>query len=49
MLLGGLVGTTTYSGDIAGYVPLVQAASKLNIGKQTAFGLGNFSWEWNAV
>ena len=42
MEMGGMVGSVTYEGDLAGYLPLIHLAQKTHIGKQTAFGLGKF-------
>ncbi|MEA3465943.1 MAG: CRISPR system precrRNA processing endoribonuclease RAMP protein Cas6 [Thermodesulfobacteriota bacterium] len=44
MLMGGHIGTITFSGDIAPYLPLFALAQKLHIGKQTAFGLGKINY-----
>lgn len=46
MLIGGITGIATYEGSIGEYIPLIAAAQQLNIGKQTVFGLGRFTWEW---
>jgi len=40
MLMGGLVGKVTYSGDLSEFVPLIRFCEKVHIGKQTSFGLG---------
>lgn len=40
MLLGGLVGSVTYIGDITEYMPLIRFCEKVHLGKQTSFGLG---------
>jgi hypothetical protein len=40
MLMGGLIGTITYSGNLTEFMPLLYLCEKLHIGKQTAFGLG---------
>ncbi len=45
MFLGGLKGTITYQGDLAGFLPYLQFAREVHIGKQTAFGLGWFDYE----
>ena len=44
MLMGGHVGTITFSGDIYPFLPLLELAQKLHIGKQTAFGLGKIRY-----
>lgn len=46
MLLGGLVGTVHYYGQLGPYLPLLELASHVHVGKQTAFGLGRFSYQW---
>ncbi|MBW1959731.1 MAG: CRISPR system precrRNA processing endoribonuclease RAMP protein Cas6 [Deltaproteobacteria bacterium] len=40
MIMGGLTGSITYSGEIGEYMPLIDFCSKVHLGKQTAFGLG---------
>ena len=45
MLMGGIVGSITYEGDIGEFVPLIQLCEKLHIGKQTSFGLGKIKLE----
>lgn len=40
MLMGGITGKVSYSGDLAGFVPLVRFCERSHIGKQTTFGLG---------
>ncbi len=40
MLLGGLVGSVAYTGDISEYMPLIRFCEKVHLGKQTSFGLG---------
>lgn len=46
MRLGGVVGSVTYSGSIGTYLPLLELARFLHIGKQTTFGLGLMEYEW---
>jgi CRISPR/Cas system endoribonuclease Cas6 (RAMP superfamily) len=46
MLLGGLVGSATYAGVSGEYLPLLDLAKVLHIGKQTTFGLGLIDFEW---
>ena len=43
MLMGGMVGTVTYCGDLTEFVPLLKFCEKVHLGKQTAFGLGRIS------
>jgi hypothetical protein len=43
MFMGGLLGDITYSGNLTEFVPLIEACSKVHIGKNTVFGLGGFS------
>lgn len=47
MRFGGLVGSIDYLGYLSEYIPLLDLAKKLHLGKQTTFGLGciDFSWE----
>ncbi len=45
MLLGGLVGSVVYEGDLAPYVPFLRLCQEVHIGKQTTFGLGKISVE----
>lgn len=40
MYLGGLVGSFRVEGEVAPFVPIFQYVQKVNLGKQTAFGLG---------
>ena len=40
MLMGGMVGNVTYSGDLTEFLPLVRFCEKTHLGKQTSFGLG---------
>lgn len=46
MLMGGMVGSITYRGDIGEYLPLVDLCRELHLGKQTAFGLGQIDTKW---
>lgn len=43
MNFGGLLGTVTFSGRLAEYLPLLKLCERLHIGKQTTFGLGRFT------
>jgi len=45
MLMGGMLGTITYHGDLNEYVPLIDLCSELHLGKQTSFGLGKIEAE----
>ncbi|MEW6614996.1 MAG: CRISPR system precrRNA processing endoribonuclease RAMP protein Cas6 [Thermodesulfobacteriota bacterium] len=40
MLMGGIVGEVSYSGDLTEFMPFVRFCEKVHIGKQTSFGLG---------
>jgi hypothetical protein len=40
MLMGGIIGKVSYSGDLTEFLPLVRFCEKVHIGKQTSFGLG---------
>ncbi len=44
MYMGGLMGNITYSGKISEYIPLIEACSKIHLGKNTMFGLGKFKY-----
>lgn len=45
MMMGGLVGSIAYAGDLDEYLPLIEFCARVHLGKQTAFGLGRFSAE----
>jgi hypothetical protein len=45
--LSGLVGTAEYHGDLNEFIPLLEYAARVNLGKQTVFGLGKMTMEWN--
>lgn len=45
MSFGGMLGTVTYQGPLAEYLPLIRLCERLHIGKQTTFGLGRFTVE----
>ena len=45
MLMGGMVGSVTYEGDIGEYMPLIEFCSEVHLGKQTSFGLGKIQAE----
>lgn len=40
MLLGGLMGTITYEGNLNEFIPLIHFCQKVHVGKATTFGLG---------
>lgn len=42
MKLGGLVGSVTYSGNVAPFIPFLKAGEIFHIGKNTTFGLGKY-------
>ncbi|MBM4285354.1 MAG: CRISPR system precrRNA processing endoribonuclease RAMP protein Cas6 [Deltaproteobacteria bacterium] len=42
MLLGGLMGSITYRGELGEYLPLLRFAEKVHVGKNSTFGLGLF-------
>jgi hypothetical protein len=46
MRLGGLVGKVRYEGDFAAFKPLLEAAKVVHIGKQAAFGFGEFDFQF---
>jgi CRISPR/Cas system endoribonuclease Cas6 (RAMP superfamily) len=43
--LSGLMGTALYEGELAEFVPLLEYASQVHVGKQTLFGLGRVEIE----
>ncbi|PIE69234.1 MAG: CRISPR-associated protein Cas6 [Deltaproteobacteria bacterium] len=43
MPLDGIIGTVTYEGELAEFLPLVEFCQQTHIGKQTAFGLGEMA------
>lgn len=45
MLMGGVVGSIIYEGNLAPYLPLLELAQVVHIGKQTTFGLGKIAVE----
>ncbi|MGQ9689475.1 MAG: CRISPR system precrRNA processing endoribonuclease RAMP protein Cas6 [Desulfobaccales bacterium] len=45
MLMGGLVGSITYQGNLGEYLPLLRFAEKVHLGKATTFGLGKIRLE----
>jgi len=40
MPMGGMVGSIIYEGELDEYIPLLEFCSKVNLGKNTSFGLG---------
>ena len=42
MKLGGLVGSVTYTGDLAVFIPFVALGAFLHVGKNATFGLGKY-------
>ena len=40
--MGGFVGEITFEGDIAPFMPLIEAGEVLHVGKGTSFGLGQY-------
>jgi len=45
MIMGGLIGSVTYEGNIGEYLSLIEFCSKTHLGKQTSFGLGKIKAE----
>jgi len=45
MLMGGMNGEITYRGNIGEYLPLLELARELHLGKQSSFGLGQIDFE----
>ena len=48
MKLGGIVGTVRYGPVSAAYVPVLEMASLLHLGKQSTFGLGKLALCWRS-
>jgi hypothetical protein len=42
MKLGGMIGTATYAGELAPFLPLLAVGEWLHVGKGTTFGLGKY-------
>ncbi len=40
MLMGGMIGSVTYKGDLAEFLPVLRICEEVHLGKQTTFGLG---------
>jgi hypothetical protein len=40
MLIGGMVGSVTYQGNLKEFIPLLRYCEKVHLGKATTFGLG---------
>jgi hypothetical protein len=47
MLMGGMSGSVSYQGCLGEYLPLLELCREFHLGKQTAFGLGNFDFHWS--
>lgn len=45
MTFGGITGSITYQGDLEPFLPLMAFCQQVNIGKQTAFGLGRLKYK----
>ncbi|MDI6687317.1 MAG: CRISPR system precrRNA processing endoribonuclease RAMP protein Cas6 [Desulfobacterales bacterium] len=45
MLMGGIVGSIVYEGEIGAFMPFIQFCEKVHLGKQTSFGLGKIKAE----
>ena len=45
MLMGGMLGSVTYEGEVDKFLSLVEFCERTHIGKQTAFGLGKIRTE----
>ncbi len=46
MLMGGLIGSVIYEGDIGEFMLLIKICEKIHVGKQTTFGLGKIMTDW---
>ena len=45
MLMGGMAGSVTYTGNIGEFLPLLEFCEQVHLGKQTTFGLGKIKTE----
>jgi len=45
MLMGGMMGSISYEGNISEFMPLIDFCARVHMGKQTAFGLGKIRTE----
>ena len=45
MFMGGITGSVTYEGEMSEYLPLLDFCTKVHIGKNTSFGLGDIGVE----
>jgi hypothetical protein len=45
MLMGGMLGSVTYSGNLKEFIPLLRVCEEIHLGKQTTFGLGKIKLE----
>ncbi|MFZ2634096.1 MAG: CRISPR system precrRNA processing endoribonuclease RAMP protein Cas6 [Desulfosalsimonadaceae bacterium] len=45
MLMGGMAGAVTYTGNMGEYLPLIEFCEQVHLGKQTTFGLGKIKTE----
>ena len=43
MFMGGMMGSVTYEGKLAEYLPLIDFCQKVHLGKNTSFGLGKIA------
>jgi len=49
MLMGGMIGSAAYQGQIGEFIPLLTLCRELHLGKQTAFGLGQIDFQWQSA
>jgi len=45
MLMGGIVGSVVYEGDLDDFIPFIDFCTRVHVGKQTTFGLGKIKYE----
>ncbi|MBI9093240.1 MAG: CRISPR system precrRNA processing endoribonuclease RAMP protein Cas6 [Desulfobacterium sp.] len=45
MLMGGMLGSAVYEGELSEFIPIIRLGELLHIGKQTTFGLGEIHME----
>jgi hypothetical protein len=48
MKLGGLIGSITYQGELAPFVPWLNLGEALHLGSLTSFGFGKYQLEWES-
>ncbi len=49
MLMGGMIGSVTYAGDLREFLPVLRICEEVHLGKQTTFGLGKITIEFQEL